>query len=93
MSGFDAREEGVTERFGSTLRFLAGGAFLVVVVAVPFFVLAGAGLFLGFEGSGTETSVDGTGTDDSRRGECVRNPCSFLSEAIVFKFCVSASVF
>lgn len=51
----------------STFRFLAGGAFFVVVVAVPFFVLAGAGRF--FEGAGS-VSVDGTGTEESRRGEC-----------------------
>lgn len=50
----------------STFRFLAGGAFFVVV-AVPFFVFAGAGRF--FEGAGS-VSVDGTGTEESRRGEC-----------------------
>ena len=66
--GFEAREEGVTDRFVSTLRFLAGGAFFVVV-AVPFFVLDGTGRFLGIVDSGAAFSVEGTGTDDSRSGE------------------------
>ena len=72
----------------STFRFLVGGAFLVAAVAVPFFVLAGAGRFLGFAGSAIEASVEGTGTEDSRRGEWV---CSGLAGVNGFKLCVSRS--
>lgn len=76
---FEAREEGVADLFSSTFRFFAGGALsFFMVVAVPFFVFAGAGLFLlGIVASGT-VSVVGTGTDDSRRGDCLR-PCSFFN--------------
>lgn len=76
---FEAREEGVADLFSSTFRFFAGGAFsFFMVVAVPFFVLAGAGRFLlGPVASGTG-SVVGIGTDDSRRGDCLR-PCSFFN--------------
>ena len=70
MEGFDAREEGVTERLGSTFRFLAGGTFLPVAVAVPFLLLdAGAGRFFDTIGSVSTLSVEGIGTDDSRSGE------------------------
>lgn len=92
VSGFDVRDDGVTERLGSTLRFLAGGAFFVVVVAVPFFVFDGAGRFFETGGSGAAVSVDGTGTENSRNGEWVRKPCSFFREAMAFKLCASASV-
>ena len=51
------REDGVTDRFGSTFLFLAGGAFLVVV-AMPFFAFDGAGRFFGTVGSGVDISVD-----------------------------------
>lgn len=67
VGGLDAREEGVTERFDSTLRFFAGGAFFAV--AVPFFVFEGAGRFFGTVDSGTAGSVEGTGIEDSRKGE------------------------
>jgi hypothetical protein len=70
----------------STFRFLVEGAFLVVAVAVPFFVLAGAGRFLGFAGSAIEASVEGTGTEESRRGEWV---CSGFAGVNGFKLCVS----
>lgn len=77
----DATDEGVAERFGSTLRFFAGGAFFVAV-AVPFF-FAGAGRFFGFVASSAAVSVEGTGTEDSRSGDCVRALCSVLSVATV----------
>lgn len=85
--------EGVTERgFGSTLRFLAGG-FFVAAVAVPFFVLEGAGRFFETIVGSEPVSVDGTGTEESRKGECVRSPSSFfLNDAIAFIFCTSGSL-
>lgn len=55
--GFEAREDGVRDRLGSIFRFFVGGA-VFFIVAVPFFVLAGAGRFLGIVGSGVATSVD-----------------------------------
>jgi hypothetical protein len=43
-AGLDVREEGVSDRVDSSLRFLGGGAFFTVE-AVPFFL--GRGRFLG----------------------------------------------
>ena len=54
----------------SSFRFLDGGAFLMVDVAVPFLVLAGAGRFLDDAGSGADASVDGTGTEELRELFC-----------------------
>lgn len=90
VEGFDARDEGVADLLVSTLRFFEGGAFLIVV-AVPFFVFEGAGRFLEAIGCGSDpvTSVVGTGTEDSRNGDCVRNPCSFFSEATALLVCCS----
>jgi hypothetical protein len=89
--GFDDREEGVTDLFVSTLRFLDGGAFFNVV-AVPFLVFVGAGRF--FEGAGFVSgtaSVVGTGTEDSRKGDCVRMLCSFFREETALDMCCSMS--
>lgn len=90
-AGFDDTDEGVADRFDSTLRFFDGGGFLVIV-AVPFFVLEGAGRFLdAVLCSGADTSVEGTGTDDSRSGDCTRRLCSLLSEAMAFNVELSES--
>lgn len=90
VGSFEVREDGVPDRLGSTLRFFAGGALsFFMVVAVPFFVLDGADRFFGFAGgcSIVLTSVVGTAIEDSRKGDCVRNPCSFFNEATVFNDC------
>ena len=89
VESFEARDEGVTERFDSIFRLFAGGAFFVV--AMPFLGLAGAGRFFDTVGSGGESSVDCTGTEDSRSGEAVRRPCSFLSEAMALTLFTSVS--
>jgi len=89
--GFDASEEGVADRCLSSLRFLLGGGFLVVV-AVPFF-LDGAERFFDVVAvcSGAGASVEGMGTDDSRSGDCTRRLCSFFSAATAFNVEASGS--
>jgi hypothetical protein len=64
-----------------------------MVVAVPFLVLLGAGLFRGFVlgVEFVESSVVGIGTDDSRRGDCIRILFSLLSDAMAFETCISVS--
>jgi hypothetical protein len=74
-AGLDMREDGVSDRVDSSLRFFDGGAFFIVV-AVPFFL--GRGRFLEIVDSAS--SVDGIGTDDSRSGDWCRALFSRLSE-------------
>jgi hypothetical protein len=81
-AGLDVREEGVSDRVDSSLRFLDGGAFFIVV-AVPFFL--GRGRFLGTVDSAWTSSVDGMGTDDSRSGDWCRALFSRLSELIALE--------
>ena len=81
-AGLDVREEGVSDRVDSSLRFLDGGAFLTVE-AVPFFL--GRGRFLGTADSAWTSSVDGIGTEDSRSGDWCRALFSRLSELIAFE--------
>lgn len=69
FNGVRARSVGF-DLVESSLRFLDGAAFFTVAVAMPFFVLEGAGRFLEGAGSGAEVSVDGTGTEESRSGVC-----------------------
>jgi hypothetical protein len=74
-AGLDMREDGVSDRLDSSLRFFDGGAFFIVV-AVPFFL--GRGRFLEIVDSAS--SVDGIGTEDSRSGDWCRALFSRLSE-------------
>jgi hypothetical protein len=82
----------VLASFVSSRRFFAAGAFFMVV-AVPFLVLLGAGLFRGFVLGVelVESSVVGIGTDDSRKGDCMRMLFSLLSDAMAFETCTSGS--
>lgn len=80
--GLDTREEGVSERIDSTLRFFAGGTFFVTV-AVPFFL--GRGRFFGTVDSARASSVEGIGTDDSLSGDWCLVLFSRLSELRVFE--------
>jgi hypothetical protein len=81
-AGLDMREEGVSDRVDSSLRFFDGGAFFIVV-AVPFFL--GRGRFLEIVESARTSSVDGIGTEDSRSGDWCRALFSRLSELMALE--------